>query len=164
MNIANNPKIKIEYLPINQLKLCEYNPRKISEKDFNDLIKSLSKFGTVDPLIINSDKQRYGTVVGGNQRLLALKKLGYSEIPVVKINIPDINLEKELNIRLNRNQGEFEWKLLADFDEEFLSEIGFSSEELDTIFDVDPTPEIFDLERELKKLQIDKIQIKKGDI
>jgi DNA modification methylase len=53
---------------------------------------------------------------------------------------------------------------LANFDENFLSDIGFSSEELDEIFEIDETPEEFDLIKELAKLNIQKIEIKKGDV
>jgi DNA modification methylase len=157
-------KIQIQYVSPDILKFAEYNPRKISEIDLKGLMDSLSKFGTVDPLLVNNAPGREGVVIGGNQRLLALRKLGYTEIPVVYLNIPDITKEKELNIRLNRNQGEWDLSLLAKFDEGILKDIGFSSEELDSIFDIDLTPEIFDLEKELRKLKIDQIRIQKGDI
>ncbi len=92
------------------------------------------------------------------------KELGIKTVPVVYLNIPDVEKEKELNIRLNRNTGEFDWNLLADFGEEFLKDVGFSSEELDDIFGIVEEPEQFDLEKELAKLKIDKIDIKKGDV
>jgi len=157
-------KIQIQYIPVGGLKYAEYNPRKISEKDLKDLMKSLTEFGTVDPLLVNSASERKNVVIGGNQRLMALKKLGYKDVPVVYLDIPGLEQEKELNIRLNRNQGEWDFDLLAKFDENLLSAIGFTSEELDDVFDVDPTPEVFDLEKELKKLKIDKIIFQKGDV
>jgi DNA modification methylase len=85
-------------------------------------------------------------------------------MPVVYVNIPNIAKEKEFNIRLNKNLGEFDWDLLAKFDENFLADIGFASEELDEIFEIDETPEIFDLAKELKKLNIEKIEVQKGDV
>jgi DNA modification methylase len=42
--------------------------------------------------------------------------------------------------------------------------VGFSSEDLDEIFDAGETPEVFDLEAELKKLDIQKVNVKKGDV
>ncbi len=157
-------KIQIQYVPISSLKFAEYNPRKISEKDLDGLIKSLSDFGTVDPLLVNTASGREGIVIGGNQRLLALQKMGQTEVPVVYLNIPDLAREKELNVRLNRNQGEWDFKLLANFDASVLSDIGFTSEELDVIFEIEDSPEQFDLQKELKKLNIQQIQIKKGDV
>lgn len=157
-------KIQIQYVSIDSLKFAEYNPRKISEVDLEGLVASLTDFGTVDPLLVNNAPGREGVVIGGNQRLTALRKMGQTEVPVVYLTIPDIEREKELNVRLNRNQGEWDFDLLAKFDETLLKGIGFSSEELDTIFDIDPTPEIFDLEKELKKLNITNIQTQKGDV
>lgn len=69
-----------------------------------------------------------------------------------------------MNIRLNRNTGEWDFELLANFNEEFLGTIGFSSEYLDEIFGIDENPEIFDLEKELAKLDIKKIDVRKGDV
>jgi len=69
-----------------------------------------------------------------------------------------------LNLRLNKATGEWDWNLLADFDESFLADIGFDSEELDEIFGIDDEPEKFDLAKELDKLNIKEIEIQKGDI
>lgn len=160
----NNTNIKIVYIPISELKFAEYNPKKISEDALKGLMTSLSKFGTVDPLLVNSAPNRKGVVIGGNQRLMALRKMGQTEVPVVFLNIPDLGREKELNLRLSKNVGEFNWDLLAKFDEAFLSDVGFSSEDLDDIFQIDETPEEFNLERELQKLNIQKIEIQKGDV
>ena len=126
---------------------------------------SIRRFGFVDPVIANSAKGREGIVIGGHMRLVAAKELGIKEVPVVYVNIPDIKREKELNVRLNSNTGEFDFeKLAAEFNESFLADIGFTSEEIDRIFPVDETPEVFDLSAELKKLNIEKIQAKTGDL
>jgi len=159
-----NKKLKIVYVPIESLRPSEYNPRKISKESMEQLKESLKKFEIVDPLIVNFAEGRNGVVIGGHMRLRAATELGLKEMPVVYLNIPDIEKEKELNIRLNKNTGEFDWDLLAKLDEAFLSQVGFSSEELDDIFQIEDTPEQFDLEKELKKLKIDKIEIQKGDI
>ena len=78
--------------------------------------------------------------------------------------MPDVEKEKELNLRLNRNVGDWDWSLLSEFSETILSDIGFTSEELDDIFDIEDTPEQFDLQKELEKLDIAQIEIQKGDI
>src|SRR3989338_4666078 len=157
-------KLHIVYVDINLLKPAEYNPRKHNKEAADQLKESIKRFGAVDPLIVNQAPERENIVIGGHFRLEVLKELGYREAPVVYINISDIEREKELNIRLNKNTGEFDWNLLANFDEAFLTQVGFSSEEMDDIFQIEDTPEQFDLEKELKKLNIDKIEIKKGDI
>lgn len=155
---------KIQYIDINQLKPSAYNPRTSSEKQEKDLEESLNRFGLVDPFIVNSAPKRQNVIIGGHFRWRVAKKLGYKEVPVVYIDIPDLEKEKELNIRLNKNTGEFDWSLLAKFDESFLFDIGFSSEELDEVFPPEENPEIFDLQAELKKLSISQVTMQKGEI
>lgn len=157
-------KLNIEYVGIGKLKQANYNPRRWTDEQKEQLQKSLESFDFVEPLVVNSADNRKNVVIGGHFRLATAKKLGYKEVPVVFVNIPDKNKEKELNLRLNKNTGEWHLDLLAEFDEAFLSKIGFTSENLDEIFDIDITPEIFDLEKELSKLNISKINFKKGNV
>ncbi|HRZ19160.1 MAG TPA: DNA modification methylase [Methanofastidiosum sp.] len=160
-----NQNLQTIYVNIDDLIKADYNPRKWDEKALNDLKTSIKKFGLVDPIIINSAKNRQNVVIGGHMRIEAAKALGIATIPAVEVNIPDIEKEKELNLRLNKNQGEFDFKLLANFAEDFLTDIGFNSEEIDAIFDWDDdNPELFDLKKELEKLDIKNIEIQKGDI
>jgi len=160
----NKENIKVEYIDINLLKVSEYNPRKHSKEQADQLKESIKRFGLVDPIICNKAVGREQVVIGGHFRLEMAKELGYTEMPVVYVNIPDLEKEKELNIRLNKNTGEFDLELLAEFDDSFLKDIGFTSEEVDDIFPVEDTPESFNLEDELKKLDINNIEIKKGDV
>ena len=162
--MINKEKLNIVEVSVNELNPSEYNPRKWDKQAIDGLTASIERFGLVDPIICNSAENRKNVVIGGHFRLNIAKKLGFIEVPVVYINIPDIEREKELNIRLNKNTGSFDWELLAKFEENFLADIGFSSEELDSIFEIETEPEIFDLEKELNKLDIKSIDIKKGDI
>lgn len=157
-------QLNIAYVSIDLLRLSEYNPRKWTKEQAEALKESIRRYGMVDPLLVNSAPGREGVVIGGHFRLTVLKELGIAEVPVVRLNIPDIEKEKELNVRLNKNTGEFDWTLLAEFGEDFLTDIGFTSEELDKLFELEETPEQFDLEKELKKLKIDKIETQKGDV
>ena len=157
-------RYQIEYVLMSNLHHPDYNPRKWSENQFSQLTKSIQEFGLPQPLIVNSAENRKGIIIGGNFRYEVAKKLKYKEVPVIYQHIENIEKEKRLNIRLNKALGEWDWDLLANFDESFLSDIGFSSEELDEIFDIEDIPEQFDLEKELRKLDITKIEIKKGDI
>lgn len=163
--MVNTTKIETVLVKVIDLFPSNYNPRKWSKEQVEQLKESIVRFGIVDPIIVNSAENRRNIVIGGHFRLEVAKQLGYTEIPVVYVNIPEVEIEKELNLRLNKNQGEFDYSLLAKFDENLLKDIGFGSEEIDNIFDVDDTnTEIFDLEKELKKLKIDQIQFKKGDV
>ncbi len=161
---TQTPTLQIEQVDINLLIASDYNPRKWDAEAEEQLKESIRRFGIVDPLLANSAEHRKNIILGGHFRLSVLKSLGFKEVPVVYVNIPDLEKEKELNLRLNKNTGEFNWDLLAKFDESFLSDVGFSSEDLDDIFAVESTPEQFDLAKELNKLKIEEITIKKGDI
>ncbi|MDD2646863.1 MAG: DNA methyltransferase [Patescibacteria group bacterium] len=156
--------LKVEYVSIDQLKPCEYNPRVWSDETSKNLKESIAKFGLIDPLIVNSALNRKGVVLGGNFRLKIVKELGFTTVPIVWVDIPGLELEKEINLRLNKNTGEFDWNILADFGEKMLGDVGFSSEEMDNIFGIDESPEIFDLKKELDKLNISQIEIQRGDV
>lgn len=155
--------LRITYVPADSLRPSEYNPRQWSKDAIAQLKRSVRKFGLVDPLLVNAAPGRDGVVIGGHFRLAVARELGIGRVPVVRVSIPDIEREKELNIRLNKNTGEFDWDLLAGFGESFLADIGFTSEELDDVFGISENPEVFDLEKELAKLDIKKISIRKGD-
>jgi len=156
--------ISVHYVPTFELHPASYNPRRQNAEATAQLKESVRRFGLVDPIVVNVAPNRKNIIIGGHFRWKVAKEMGIKEVPVVYIRIPDIEKERELNLRLNRNIGEWDWNLLAKFDEEFLSGIGFSSEELDEVFGIDENPEVFDLEKELRKLDIQKIEIKKGDI
>jgi DNA modification methylase len=156
--------LKVEYVDISTLKPSEYNPRKWDKEAVSNLKESIKRYGLVDPLLVNGATERKGIIIGGHFRFSVIQEMGFKEVPVVYINIPDIEKEKELNIRLNKNTGEFDFDILAQFDENFLKDIGFDSEELDSIFEEEKEEEQFDLENELKKINIDNITVKKGDV
>ena len=118
--------MKIEKVKIIELNPAEYNPRRMTNKQYEDLKNSLEKFGLVDPIIINSDN----TVVGGHQRLRIMRELGAEYVPTVRVNLSKED-EKELNIRLNKNTGEFDLDVLANnFEVEELKDWGFKDVEL----------------------------------
>lgn len=152
-------------IKITELRECEYNPRKWSEEKRKQLRASIEKFGIVDPVLANSSKERKNIIIGGNFRVSVLKELKYKEVPVVYLDIPNLEDEKELNLRLNLNQGEWDYKLLAEFDESILSDVGFDSLELDNIYEPSlDNPEEFNIEKELDKLKIENIGVRKGDV
>ncbi len=154
--------MKIQQVKITELKNAPYNPRKWSEEAIENLKNSIQEFGMVDPLIVNYAPERKGIIIGGHFRLKIAKDLGYKEVPVVYVNIPDETKERKLNLRLNKNLGEWDDKLLAEFDEDLLSEVGFSSEELDKIFELETSEDDFDAQAEYEK--IGKPKTKLGDL
>ena len=105
--------MKIEKRLIKDLKPAEYNPRQSTQKQETKLKQSLEKFGVVEPIIVNENEDRNNIIVGGHFRVRELKKLGYKEVDCVLVNL-SIQDEKELNIRLNANTGEWDFDILAN--------------------------------------------------
>jgi len=112
---------------------ADYNPRKIDESSLENLKTSLKKFDVADPVIINTNNR----IIGGHQRIKAMIAMG-KQNEVIDVRVPSRELtleeEKELNLRLNKNTGEFDFDLLSVFGENMLKDVGFNSAELDRIF------------------------------
>ena len=124
--------MKIESKLIKDLKPATYNPRQISTKQYKDLKASIEKFGLVDPIVIN---QNGNVVVGGHQRLKICKELKHTEIDCVVLDLSK-EQERELNIRLNKNTGDFDLDILAnEFDIDELTDWGFKHIDLDINID-----------------------------
>lgn len=122
--------MKTKSRKISELKPSEYNPRELTKKQHADLKNSLESFGMVEPVIVNVHDDRKDIVIGGHQRLRIWSELGNSNIPCVELNL-DIDQEKELNVRLNKNGGQWDWDLLANnFDADDLVDWGFDPNEV----------------------------------
>lgn len=143
-------ELKIEQVPVTELRAADYNPRAWSEAARKGLSRSLDEFGFMQPIVANSAPARKGIVIGGNFKLDIAIERRLKTVPVVWVKLT-IEKEKELNLRLNKNQGEFDLELLADFDADLLEEVGFGSDELDRIFPKDDDDE-FDAEAEAEAI------------
>ena len=131
--MAVNQEIDITHLPIKDLRPDPANPRRISDEELESLTRSIREFGLIDPIIARREDN---TVIGGHQRLLAARKLGIKQVPVVLV---DLSAEQAhlLNLALNRISGSWDQDLLGrllavlnavpDVD---LSLTGFSDDEL----------------------------------
>ena len=126
--------MKIVSVPVKDLRLSEYNPRKMTEKQAQDLEQSISRFGFVDPIIVNRHPERLNVVIGGHQRVKVAMCMNIDSVPVYYVEL-DEQREKELNLRLNKNTGEWDTDALAKFDPDLLKLIGWTDEELGEIFD-----------------------------
>jgi DNA modification methylase len=152
-NAAN--KLQVEYVDASLLKASEYNPRKWDAKAEAGLRESMEKFGLVDPIIVNGAPNRKNIVIGGHFRLHMAKKLGISQMPVVYVDLPDVEKEKELNLRLNRNTGEWDFEILKSFDMEMLMDVGFDDADLSDIWNdsLEVDDDEFNVEKELEAIK-----------
>lgn len=130
--------INMMEMKLNDIDVATYNPRKklrSGDKAYERLKSSILTYGYIDPMIYN---EKTGRLVGGHQRLQILQDLGVEKAQVSVVNL-DENEEKDLNIRLNRVQGEFDNEALAEVlndlvNESFnLDDIGFDQEEFDDL-------------------------------
>jgi hypothetical protein len=105
------------------------NPRKITEKQAEELRKSLDRFGVADIPVVDVD----GRIVGGHQRCAILMAQGKGDMEV-DVRVPARKLTEEeyteLNLRLNKNLAEWDFDMLANIDENLLLMAGFDEEEL----------------------------------
>lgn len=147
--------MKIKDVPIEELNPSEYNPRALTEKEYKDLEESLKRFDFVEPIVVNSAENRKNIVIGGHQRLIVAKELGYRTIPVSYVKITKLKKEQELNLRLNKNLGHFDYDLLADFDEEMLVDVGFTKEELLENFSLNEAERVLFEENRLEVIMVE---------
>jgi hypothetical protein len=131
----SNKRFPVVFRKISELKPAPYNPQEISAKQFEELKRSLSRFDAVEPAVINTHPKRKDIVIGGHKRLKAARDLKWSHYPCYSVKLP-LNKERELNIRLNKNRGQFSNELLKDnFKINELQDWGF--EDIDFMKDSD---------------------------
>ncbi len=117
---------------ISELRPADYNPRQLTKKQLNDLIESFKSLGTLEPAVINQYKGRENIIISGHQRIKVAQVMDMKEYPCIEVKFP-LKKEKEANIRMNANTGEWDTDILAnEFDTEDLIDWGM---------DIDFTPD-----------------------
>lgn len=125
-------KLKIVYVKIDELNPAEYNPRKLTQHEARSIQDSIDEFGMVEPIVVNGNKDRFNIIIGGHQRYNLCKARGMTEMPVVYVDIADVKKEQELNLRLNKSAGSWDWDKIFNIDEEILLTSGFTHKELES--------------------------------
>lgn len=174
----------VEKIDINDIKPADYNPRRISKKEYNKLKESIDKFGLTDPIIINLNNN---TIIGGHQRYSVIKnefpnmdlylfKIGNIGWITSNLNFTIDNFDDEILLNINLNSQSGEWDLeklntlvnelkVNDFD---TSLTGFDDFELETfsdIEDLDVINEVIDeIEIEKESEDINNILVTEKDI
>ena len=160
--------MEFKKLKINALIPASYNPRKKlkpGDAEYEKIKNSITEFGYVDPIIVNSDM----TIIGGHQRWSVLKALGYDEVDCVVIEI-DKTKEKALNIALNKVTGEWNKELLADLIKDLqsldydVSMTGFEPPEIDELFNDVHSKDVKDDKFDLDRALDDEAFVKSGDV
>tara|TARA_Y100001963_G_scaffold159563_1_gene263780 strand:- start:1551 stop:2297 length:747 start_codon:yes stop_codon:yes gene_type:complete len=122
--------MKIKEYDINQLIFAEYNPRQLTKQQYAHLKDSIKRFGLVDPILVNVNKERKNIIIGGHQRVTIARDLKIKKVPCVELDLT-LEKERELNIRLNQNTGEWDFDTLGNlFDLDELVDWGFTDHDL----------------------------------
>ena len=137
--------VEIDKIKLIDIKKAEYNPRAISEENYEKLKNSVKNFGLVEPILINL---KNNTIISGHQRydvltdlILTDGNLAEKEFHLLKYGdyglildtdepkLENEDWEKALNITLNNTNltGDYDFEKLANIlDELQLSEIDIS--------------------------------------
>ncbi len=148
---------------VSELVPNKANPRTMSQKQIEDLKKSLKKFNLVEIPVIDTANR----VLAGHQRLIVLKLLG-RENEKIEVRMPNRKLTKkecdQYLLSSNRIHGDWDWDKLAEsFDVQLLNASGFDENDLSNIFeDLEVKDDEFDVEKELKKIKKPKTKV--GDV
>ena len=104
---------EIKTAKISEIKLNPDNPRTISNKDMELLIKSLKEFPEMLHLreIVVDENM---VVLGGNMRLLALQKMGASDCQIRMVSGLTPEQKREFVIKDNSNFGRYDFDTLAN--------------------------------------------------
>ncbi len=105
-------KIEIKKVKLSDIRMNPDNPRTISEKAMERLVKSLKEF----PDMLNLREivvDETMTVLGGNMRLLALQKIGTKECTAKIVTGLTPEQKREFIIKDNSAFGEWDMDLLS---------------------------------------------------
>ena len=137
------------------------NPRKISDKQIEDLKRSLKKFNLVELPAIDADNK----IIAGHQRLRVLQLLNRGQ-ELIEVRIPNRKLTKkefeQYLLTSNAVHGDWDYDgLLKNFNTEMLMDIGFSENDLSNIWDaqLEVENDEFSVEKELTKIKKPKTKL-----
>lgn len=140
------------------------NPRKMSQKQKEDLIKSLEQFDLVEIPAIDTKNR----ILAGHQRCAVLQLMGRGD-EMIDVRVPSRALTereyKQYLITSNKVHGDWDTEILTEyFETDLLLESGFSQEEItDLTTDIlESEDDGFDVEKEAKKIK--KPKSKLGDV
>lgn len=137
-------KLSIEYININNLKPYEKNARKHEKADVSAIKASIEEFGMCDPIGIWGENN---AIVEGHGRLMALKELGYEEVPCIRLDFLSDEQRRAYALAHNKTAEMSDW----DFN--------ILDSELDNIFNIDMTDFGFEFEEEEPEVTEDDYEV-----
>jgi ParB-like chromosome segregation protein Spo0J len=121
-------RLEIAYVPIDSVKPNSYNANRQSDHDFELLLSSIRTDGFTQPVVVQKDVME---IVDGEHRWRAARELGYTEIPVVFVQMEE-GQRMVSTLRHNRARGSEDIELTAGIlrDLEQLGSIDWAQDEL----------------------------------
>jgi DNA modification methylase len=128
---------RIELWPIDRLRPYERNPRTHSDEQVDQIAASMVEFGWTNPILVDES----AGILAGHGRLLAARKLGLAEVPVIRFEHLSEAQKRAYLIADNQLALQAGWsdELLAEElawlrDERFdLDLVGFDASELERL-------------------------------
>lgn len=130
--------LQIEYIALKDLKPYEKNVRKHGKEDVEKIEASIRDYGMCDPIGIWSDKN---IIVEGHGRLQALKNMGCTEAPCIRLDHLTDEQRRGYAIAHNKTAENSEWDYdflneeMAELPEIDFSEYGFDDINYDDLFE-----------------------------
>lgn len=121
-------KLKIEYVDIDSIKPYKNNAKEHPQEQIEQIKNSIKQFNMIDPIGIWKDE-----IVEGHGRLIACKELGYTEVPIIRLDHLSDEERKAYTLAHNK------LTMNSDFDIDILNN------ELDDILNIDMSDFGFDL-------------------
>jgi DNA modification methylase len=129
--------LNIEHIPVDRLIPYARNARTHSDEQVAQIAGSISEFGFVNPILVGDDD----VIIAGHGRLLAARKVGLANVPVIRLGHLSEVQRRALVITDNKLSDNSGWdeELLAleleglqaeDFD---LDVLGFELDEIDRL-------------------------------
>lgn len=106
-------EVKVYVEKIDKLIANDLNPRKINKKAYESLKKSLKDFPEMKQLreVVVDESL---TILGGHQRIYALKDLGYADVTVKQVFGLTDKQKREFMIKDNASSGEWDTDIMAN--------------------------------------------------
>ena len=110
------PKAVTKYRKLSELHELPGNPRTIKKDQFEKLKKSLTDnadYFEARPIILSNRTGKL-LIIAGNQRYKAAKAIGMTEVPTILLEGLSEEREREIVIRDNVENGDWDWDTLAN--------------------------------------------------
>ena len=134
-------ELKIEYVDIDSIKPYKNNAKQHPKEQIEQIKKSIEQFGMDDPIGVWKDE-----IVEGHGRLIACKELGYTKVPIIRLDHLTDEERKAYTLVHNKltMNSDFDIDILNDelmnsFDTIDMSDFGF-----DVDFDIEEEQEIIE--------------------